>query len=147
MLKVGERLFMTATYVSPQRPKVVLLSDAASLDAIKKLEQQRVQERVQRDGLGGKIDLLEGRTVQVCLFSNEWSQVSQLKPGRSVRLQLADERQRPTGVAVAGKVVSQKNRGTYGSGVNDVVLELDRADDAAMIEQWTQRQIVRLIPN
>ena len=145
-LKVGERVFMTATYASPQLPQVVLLSDAASLDAIKKLEQQRVQERVRRDGLGGTIELLEAPAVQVCLFSNYWSQASQLKQDQPVRLQLADDQQRPTGASVTARVLVQKNRGTYGSGVNDVVLKLDRAEDAAVVELWMQRQIVRLIP-
>jgi hypothetical protein len=53
---------------------------------------------------------------------------------------------RPTGTTVAGKLVSQKNRGSYGSGVNDVVLELATKEDARVVATWKSGAVVRLIP-
>jgi hypothetical protein len=43
-------------------------------------------------------------------------------------------------------VLTQKNRGAYGSGVNDVTLQLQRPEDAKQIDGWQGNVAVRLIP-
>ena len=53
---------------------------------------------------------------------------------------------RPTGATIPARIVSQKNQGTYGSGVNDVVVELERAGDSRTVAGWADGAVVRLIP-
>ena len=66
-------------------------------------------------------------------------------PGQQVRLSRTGKGFRPTGTTVAGKLVSQKNRGSYGSGVNNVVLELATTEDGRVVATWTGGAVGRLI--
>ena len=64
------------------------------------------------------------------VFSSYWAQSNQLKPGQTVQIAGTQAGFRPDKERVVAKVVSQKNRGMYGSGVNDVLLELTEPADA-----------------
>ena len=46
---------------------------------------------------------------------------------------------------VEAKLMSSKNQGTYGSGVNDMVLELTDPNDAGIIKKWPADEIIRLV--
>ena len=70
-LHKGDRLFLTWCLRDDKRI-VMLIADAASLDAIKKSEEQHVAEQVAADGLGGRIEGVEGKTVQFMVFAPHW---------------------------------------------------------------------------
>jgi hypothetical protein len=144
-LRAGDHLYLTWCLRDGKRV-VMLIADDASLDTIKKEEQERVAEQVAKEGLGGRIEGVEGKTVQFMVFATHWAQAGQLKAGQDVRLMRTGKGYRPTGDAIEAKVVSQKNRGVYGSGVNDVVLELKRPEDGKALASWMGEAVVRLIP-
>ena len=73
-------------------------------------------------------------------------QAGRLKPGDEVSLKRSGKGFHATGEAVTAKVVSAKNRGAYGSGVNDMVLELKRPEDTKVLAAWTADAVIRLVP-
>jgi hypothetical protein len=105
-----------------------------------------VADEVAREGLAGQLASVQGETAQFMVFATYWSFAGQLQAGQSVRLVRTGAGHRPQGESVAAIVVSQQNRGVYGSGVNDVVLKLRDAADAARLEPWIADELVRLIP-
>ena len=141
----GDRVYLTWCPRDDKRI-VLLVADNASLDAVKKGQEQHIDEQVAVDGLGGRIEGIEGKTVQLMVFAPHWAQAGRLKPGDEVSLKRSGKGFHATGEAVAAKVVSAKNRGTYGSGVNDMVLELKRPEDAKVLPGWTGESVIRLIP-
>ena len=143
-LQAGQRLYMTWVYRDARRI-AMLLTDDASLETLKKLAVERVAAEVAADGMAGRIELMEPDQLQFMVFSNWWVQSNQLKPGQAVALAPTGPGYRPTAQRIAAQVVSQKNRGVYGSGVTDVVLRLVRPEDAASLHE-RQEQILRLIP-
>jgi hypothetical protein len=143
-LGVGDRVYLTWC-LRDDRRVVVLVADDASLDAVKKEQQERVAAELAKEGITGWVEGVEGKSVRFLAFATYWSQAGQLKPGDAVRLTRTDKGFRPTGTAMSAKLVSQKNRGSYGSGVNDIVLELATADEAATVSKWADGSVVRLI--
>jgi gluconolactonase len=144
-LKPLDRIYMTYQVEGGPR-RVRLIADAASLEAIKKEEQDRIDKRIAAEGLTGFVESIDGKTVRYLAFATHWPQANALRPGQEVHLRQTDKTLRPTGDAMEAAVVSQKNRGTYSSGANDVVLELRRPEDARLLEKWTAPLVVRLIP-
>src|SRR5262249_30538165 len=124
---------------------VHLIADEASLDAVKKEQQDRIAREVAKEGIAGQIEASEGKAVRFMAYPTYWAQAGKLKPGQEGRLGQTGKGFRRAGATVSAKLVSQKNRGSYGSGVNDIVLELAKPDDARILAKWTGA-VVRLIP-
>lgn len=143
-LQPGKRIYMTWVYRDDRRV-AMLLTDDASLETLKKQETQRIAEQVAAEGMAGRLETIDKDTVQFMIFSNWWAQSGQLKPGQLVEITATGPGYRPTGARVAAKVLSQKNRGVYGSGVNDVLLQLVRPEDSSRLRDL-DGQILRLIP-
>jgi len=143
--KVGERLYLRWCWKDNRR-LVHLTTDDASAETLKTQQTEQYAADVAREGLAGLVESLSGPTVRYLAFSNYWIQSGKLKPGQTVRLSRTTAGFRPTGETIAAKVVSQKNRGTYGSGINDVVLELSDDKASAAISKWPRSEVVRLLP-
>jgi hypothetical protein len=124
---------------------VMLLSDRASIDAIENQEADRLALEVAAVGLGGQLQTVDGDTVHLMISSTHWAQASHLKPGDVVRIAPSGKGYLPQGSGVEAKVTFRKNRGTYGSGVSDMLLELSHHEDAGEIRKWLGGQGVRLI--
>ena len=76
-------------------------------------------------------------------YSTYWQQVGVLKAGMAGTLRATGPGYCPIGEPVPVSVVSQKNRGTYGSGVNDMLLSLKQPNDAARVAGWPVGATVR----
>ena len=143
-LKTGDRLYFTWTKDGDRRI-VRLLTDDASLDAMKRIETDAVASRIARDGLTGQIELVTGDTVHFLIHSSYWFQGNLLKLGQAVQLRATDAQFAPTGDAIEAELVTRKNLGTYGSGVNETTLKLKNATDAKKLAGWKKSQVSRLL--
>ncbi len=143
-LKPGDRVYLTWV-LNENRRVVKLIADDASLDVLKKIETQGIGAEIAQEGLAGRIDSVDGPRVHFMVFSSYWAQSNQLKVGQSVRIAGTKAGLRPTDERLAAKVVSLKNRGMYGSGVNDVLLELVDQADADKLRA-RELEVQRLIP-
>jgi gluconolactonase len=144
--KRGDRAYLRWC-VEEQKRVVHLVADDASLETLRRAATDKYNDEVMREGMSGLIESVTGSQVQFLAFSTHWTHAGQLKPGQLVRLSRTTTGYRPTGDAIAGKVVSQKNRGTYGSGVNDMVIELSDEKASAVINKWPRNEVIRLIPS
>jgi gluconolactonase len=144
-LQAGDDVFLTWRQLDDGRV-VTLLADAESLDAIRQRERQRIDEQIAREGIAGQVVSVDGANIQFMAFATHWPHANALRPGQTVRLTRTAAGYRPTGETIALRVVSQQNRGAYGSGVNDVVLEADDEATAATVREWLADRVVRLIP-
>ncbi len=143
-LKPGDRLYFTWTKDADRRV-VRLVTDDASLDAVKKLESETVAARIASEGMTGQIEAVDGDAVHFLLHSSYWFQGNQLKPGQTVQLRATDAQFAPVGDAIEAELVTRKNLGTYGSGVNETTLKLKHPADAKKLAAWKKSQIVRLV--
>lgn len=143
-LKADDQLYMTWVYDGDRRV-VKLLTDDASLETLKQLETERINAEIAAEGMAGQIETVGPEQVQFMIYSSYWAQSGKLKPGEKVQLTSTGPGYRPTELRIPATVVSQKNRGMYGSGVNDVVLTLDSAADAQRVRGLIG-QVLRLIP-
>ena len=140
--KAGDRVFLTWVWRDKERI-VLLYADDASLDAIKKEEQERLAREVASDGVAGQIEASEDGKVKLLIFSTFWFQMRDFKPGQAVQLRATGKGFKPTGDAVPAKLVSYKVGGKYGSGPTDAVLELP-AGEAKTLKAWADGRVVRL---
>jgi lysophospholipase L1-like esterase len=140
----GDRLYMTWTYRDGQRI-VHMTADDASLDALKKIEQERVAGRLAKEGLGAHIEAVKDDKVQLLVFPTYWSQAGQWKQGQSLEIRASTEGFRPTGDPIKGKLTFRKNLGTYGSGDTEIHVSLDDAADAKRLATWVGDKIVRVL--
>ena len=139
-VRAGERVYLTWCREDDKR-RVHLIADDASLDALKIEQQKHVASQIASNGIAGWVDSVEESTVRYMAFSTYWAQAGTMKPGQTVRL--VNEKAKE--VSVEAKLVSSKNKGTYGSGVNDLVLELADPNDAEVIRKWPADDIIRLV--
>jgi hypothetical protein len=144
-LRPSDRVYLTWRAEGDRR-LVRLIADAASIEAIRKEEQDRINQQVAAEGITGKVEGTEGKTVRFLAFATYWQQANALRAGQEVRLRRGPKFLGPMGDPVAARVVSQKNRGAYGSGVNDIVLELLRPGDGPVVAGWAGDAVVRLVP-
>jgi len=143
-LKAGDRLYFTWTKEADLRV-VRVIADDASLDAVKKIETDAVAARIARDGLTGQVEAVNGDTVHFLIHSSYWFQGNQLKPGQAVHLRATDAQFNPTGDPIEAELVTRKNLGTYGSGVNETVLKLKNPADAKKLAGWKKSQVARIL--
>ncbi len=143
-LKPNDHVYMTWVYRDNRRV-VLLLADDASLETLKELETKRINGEIAAEGLAGQTETIEKDQVQFMVYSSYWAQSGKLQPNQTVTIATTGPGYRPTDVRFAGKVISQKNRGVYGSGVNDVMLQLDKPEDAVKVSEL-EGQVLRLIP-
>jgi hypothetical protein len=142
--KPGDHVFLT--WVWRDRIRVALLyADDASLDVIKKEEQERVAREVANDGVAGHVEGVEEGKVKLLVFSTFWSQMRDFKPGQTMHLRATGKGFRPAGDAIAAKLISYKVGGKYGSGPTDAVLELPGGVGAKTLQAWADGRVVRLI--
>jgi hypothetical protein len=142
-LTKGERLFLTFCYEGDRRV-VKMLADAASLVAIQAEAEKSVQERLAREGMAGFLESVDDGKAQLLLFSTYWAQGAGLKPGQTLSLKLSDAAFRPAGEGVDLKIVSRRNRGAYGSGPNEIVLDEVTASKAELLRRWVGGKVVRV---
>src|SRR5262249_5845777 len=88
---------------------------------------------------------VDGASVHVMIFATYWSQAGALKQGQPVRLSASGPGYVPTGATVAAKVDIRKNRGAYGSGVSDILLELSNLGDAGKLRVWLSPETIHLL--
>ena len=143
-LKPGDRLYFTWTKADDRR-LVHLVTDDTSLDAVKKLESDAVASRVASEGMTGQVEAVNGDTVHFLIHSSYWFQGNLLKPGQTVQLRATDTQFSATGEAIEAELVTRKNLGTYGSGVNETTLRLKNAADAKKLIGWKKSQIARIV--
>jgi gluconolactonase len=144
-LKAGDRRYFTWTKTAVRR-LVHLVTDDASLDAVKKIESDQVAARIAQEGMTGQIEAVDGETVHFLIHSSYWFQGNLLKPGQAVQLRATDAQFAPTGDALEAELVTRKNLGTYGSGVNETTLKLKNPADAKKLSGWKKSQVLRIIP-
>lgn len=68
-----------------------------------------------------------------------------MKLGQAVQLRATDAQFAPTGDAIEAELVTRKNLGTYGSGVNETTLKLKNPADAKKLAGWKKSQVSRLL--
>jgi gluconolactonase len=141
----GDRIYLTWC-LQDDRRVVFLMADDASLEVVKKDQQRSTDADVAREGMAGQVEGVEGKVVHFQVFAGSWAQAGRLEVRGPVRLTQVGKGQRPTGPAIAAKLVSRKNRGSYGSGVTDVVLELVNPEDGRTVAAWGSEAVIRLIP-
>jgi hypothetical protein len=132
----GGRLYLTWC-LSDGRRIVKVLADAASLDALQAESRRKIQERIDRDGMGAFVEGVEEGKARLLIFSTYWSQAGALKAGQTLRLKVGDD-----GVDV--RIVSRKNLGAYGSGPNEVVLDDVTSAEAEILQRWVSGKVVRV---
>ncbi len=120
--------------------------DEASLERIQKLQTERLQREVAKEGVAGHLGALERETVKFMVFATHWAQMGAFKAGQEVLFTRTGKGYRPHGPTAAGKVVSLKNQGSFGSGVTDVVVTMNTAADARFVGEWAKNVVVRMIP-
>src|SRR6202030_353987 len=106
-LQAGDRVY-TTWVLRQDRRVVVLLSDAASLEAIRKRKAEEVARQVAAEGVTGQVEAVEDGTVRLLIFSTWWSQMRDFKAGQTVRLAATGKGQRPAGTPVEATLVSLK---------------------------------------
>lgn len=133
------------TWCMKEKQKVVMqIVDEASLEEIKTWQLALINSRLAKDGLEGYIDDVDGKKVSFTVYSTYWLQANQVKPGQTVQiLVLSEKGKAPQSIVL--KVVSQKNRGTYGSGFNEVTLETTKDSDSVILSKFENIQGTRLI--
>lgn len=145
-LKAGERVRMTSV-LQDDRRIAMLLTDDASLDALKARQQAEEARRVAAEGMAGQVEGITADTARLLLFANEWPYAGKLKAGQKVRIRLTGEGYRPTGEAIEGAVVNAKVGGPYGSGPTDLSVKVARPADQDLLREWGDtHKVVRVIP-
>jgi hypothetical protein len=141
-LAQGDRIYMTWVYRDNVR-WVLLTTDDASLESLKKTEQEAVANRLAADGLGAHVEAVDGDVARLLIFPTYWAQAGAWKPGQSVTLRATTIALRSTGEPITATLLTRKNLGTYGSGATEVSVRLNSAQDAARL-QSTAGKIVRV---
>lgn len=147
--KIGDRVLMTWC-VEGAKNVVKLLTDDTSLEAIKAIETERLTKKIAAEGLMGRVESLDGDQAHFMVYGEHWLQAQQLKEGTKVRVSAADPYLKLTGPTIEATITYRKNRGTYGSGVTDLLLTISNATDAeklreVMLHSSTAR-IIRVEP-
>ncbi len=139
----GDRLYLTWAYQGDNKV-VHLTADGASLDALKKTEQEAVARRLATLGLGAHVEAVEGDVVDLLVFPTYWQQAGAWKPGQALEIRATAAGFRPAGEAVPAKLLTRTNLGTYGSGATAVRVRLDRPGDAARLKALVGGKVVRV---
>ena len=143
-MKKGDTFYLT--WCMKEKQKVVMqIVDEASLEEIKSRQLALINSRLAKDGLEGYIDTVDGKKVLFTVYATFWSQANQLKPGQMVQILSPSEKGKAPQIIVL-KVVSQKNRGTYGSGFNEVTLETTKDSDSVILSKFENIQGTHLVP-
>ena len=144
-LRAGERVRMLSVLRGGTR-RAMLLTDDASLEAIRLRQEAREQQRLAAEGLAGFVDRVDtgsgANTAELTLFSTYWPYGHQLKPGQAVRIVETGPGYHPTGNGVPAQVVSARVEGQYGSGDTHVTV----SGELAPVRGWQGGKIIRLIP-
>ena len=142
---VGDRVLMTWCVEGPKNV-VKLLTDDASLEAIKELETERLAKKIAAEGLMGRLESLDGDRAHFMVYGEHWLQAQHLKEGTKVRIGATDDQLKLAGPTIEAVVTFRKNRGTYGSGVTDLLLKLaDPADVKTLREVMLRASTARII--
>ena len=142
-MKKGDTFYLT--WCMKEKQKVVIqIVDEASLEEIKTRQLALINSRLAKDGLEGYIDAVAGNKVSFTVYATYWSQANQLRPNQLVQIFSPSEKNKAI-QSIVLKVVSQKNRGTYGSGFNEVMLETTKDSDSIILSKFENIQGTRLI--
>lgn len=141
-LAPGDRLYLTWCYEGTRRVVKVLV-EGDSLEGLKAEAVARATARVKREGLAGIVESVGGGKANVLIFSTYWAQAAELKADQIVSIQPTDPACRVNGLGVEGRIGSQRNMGTYGSGPTEMVV-LDVPPD--LMTSWVGGRVVRVFP-
>ena len=83
---------------------VRLLSDEASLEAIKQREADRLAEEIAAEGIAGRLDSIDGQQTHFMVFAEHWFQSQQFKEGTRVRVTGTGKGFHPQGPTVEATV-------------------------------------------
>ena len=142
-LKKGDQVYLTWCLRDKQKT-VMQLIDEASLDEIKTKQLTFINARLAKEGLEGYIDSVNGKSVSFTVYATYWMQANHLKQGQMVQIVIPGEKgkySQYTGL----KVVSQKNRGTYGSGFNEVQLEATQDPSSSLLKYENVQRALLII--
>lgn len=171
-LKPGDRVRMTSVFPPPGAPNptdppatppddpahstrprtdnepapwrfAVLLTDDASLDAIRQRKQAALESRLLKEGIAGFVDSVAGDQANLTLFSNFWPYCHRLLPDSTVRIAPTGPDYLPVEDGVSLKLVSAKVGGEYSSGDTAAVV---KGDVAALAAWQKEGRVVRLVP-
>ena len=135
----GDKVYLT--WCSEKDRRIAKLAcDDASLETIRKTEGERLQKEINRDGMAGRIESWDGDKLHVMIYARNWAQAGQLRDQQSVVLKMEDE-------ILEAKIAFRKNRGDYGSGVTDMLIEPTKPVDAKRIRLLVlTTQEIHIIP-
>ena len=141
---VGDKAYLTWCLRDDKR-MVLLACDEASLDKLKKDEAERLKEEIGKAGMSGTIDGIDGARIHVCIASTFWMQAGQLRIGDKIELRLHRTEKGEETKRIQGALFFRQNRGTYGSGVTDIVVQLDDAADVKAVRKWAAIESIRVV--
>lgn len=124
---------------------VKLYSDAESLDAIKTLETERLTKKIAVEGLLGRVESLADDQLHYMIFGDHWLQAQLFKEGTRVRIGGVGQGLKPEGPTAEAVITYRKNRGTYGSGVSDLLLKPAKAEDAPLLRKLQDASVSRIV--
>lgn len=124
---------------------VKLYSDAESLDAIKTGETERLAKKIAAEGLMGRVESLADDQLHYMIFADHWLQAQAFKEGTRVRIGGVGKDLHPEGPTAEATITWRKNRGSYGSGVTDLLLKPARADDAPLFRKLQEASVTRIV--
>jgi hypothetical protein len=134
--KVGECIYLTWCY--EERGRVVkLFSDADSLTALQNESRKRHFERYKQEGATAFVEEATPGKTRVLVFATWWEQIACLKPGDHLRVQFGND-------SMPAKLTSRKNLGTYGSGCNELTVEVLDARHLETLRGWSGGKVVRV---
>lgn len=142
-IKNKDTFYLTWCMKEKQRV-VVQIADEASLEEIKTKQLALINSRLAKEGLEGYIDSMDGKSVSFTVYATYWMQANQLKPGQLVQILFPSDKGKSL-QTIALKVISQKNRGTYGSGFSEVLLETTQDSDSTLLLKYANIQGAFLI--
>lgn len=140
----GDKVYLTWC-AEKERKVVKVLCDEASLEALRKQEETRVNQERKELGFPGLAEMVEDNQVHLLLFATHWQQLANVQHGQEVVLHEADGVFQKQGDGVIGKVVFRKNRGTYGSGATDLIVEVKSKKAAALFAAPYPQKNIRLL--
>ena len=112
--------------------------DAASLEALRKSEEEAVATRLAKQGLGALVESVEGERAGLLVFPTYWAQAAKWTDGQRVELRVGE------GKGVAAKVTARENLSATARG-RPSCGELADPANADHVKAWAGGKVVRVV--
>lgn len=142
--KPNDRVYLTWC-LEDGKNIVKLYSDADSLEAIKAGETERLTKKIAAEGLMGRVESVVDDQLHYMIFGEHWLQAQMFKEGTRVRISGVGSELRPEGPTAEATITFRKNRGSYGSGVTDLLLKPAQSNDAPLFRKLQEAKVTRII--